>query len=67
MSKVAANVTGDKKVVSLVKGEHRFIFNYRVGQELVVVEQMHSLADNSAVVFDSLDAVIMSQSVLDLF
>lgn len=46
--------------LSLVKGEHRFIFIFEDGEEDAVVESFLDLAADKASLFDWHDAVVMS-------
>jgi len=46
--------------LSLVKGEERFVFRYRSGQEAEVVDAFAELAANQESRFDWFDAAVLS-------
>lgn len=46
--------------LSLVKGEERFVFRYRSGQEAEIIDEFASLAGNRQSSFDWFDAAVLS-------
>ncbi len=46
--------------LSLVKGDHRYVFRYREGCEAEVIEQFASLASDQENSFDWFDAAVLS-------
>ena len=46
--------------LSLVKGEHRFLFRYRPGSEADVIGALASLAGDTNTDFDWFDAAVLS-------
>jgi hypothetical protein len=46
--------------LSLVKGEERFVFRYRPGQESEVIDAFATLAADQASRFDWFDAAVLS-------
>lgn len=51
------------RTLSLVKGEHRFIFKYEDGEEEAVVSSFLDLAVDKKSTFDWYDAVLMSSQL----
>ncbi len=50
----------DRRQLSLVKGEHRFVIRYAVGLETDVIDALASLASDPASDFDWFDAAVLS-------
>jgi hypothetical protein len=46
--------------LSLVKGEHHFVFRYRQGFESEVIQAMAELAEDPTSAFDWFDAAVLS-------
>jgi hypothetical protein len=46
--------------LSLVKGEERFVFRYRTGQEATVIDTFASMAADKQSGFDWFDAAVLS-------
>ncbi len=46
--------------LSLVKGDHRYVFRYRAGREADVIEAFASMASNPESPFDWFDAAVLS-------
>jgi hypothetical protein len=46
--------------LSLVKGEHRYLFRYRLGNEADVIGAFASLASDGSTDFDWFDAAVLS-------
>lgn len=46
--------------LSLVKGEERFIFRYKAGQEAEVIDAFASMASDQGNEFDWFDAAVLS-------
>ena len=46
--------------LSLVKGEERFVFRYRTGQEATVIDTFASMAADKQSSFDWFDAAVLS-------
>jgi len=49
--------------VSLVKGEHRYVFVYPAGQEARLLACLLTLADDPQTNFDWLDAAVLSYQI----
>lgn len=63
MSKEACREGRDTMVIrqlSLVKGEERFVFRYRTGQEATVIDTFASMAADQRCGFDWFDAAVLS-------
>jgi len=48
------------KQLSLVKGDHRYVFRYRTGREADVIEALASMAADPGSPFDWFDAAVLS-------
>ena len=48
------------RLLSLVKGEERFVFRYQPGQEAEVIDTFASLASRQESEFDWFDAAVLS-------
>jgi len=48
------------KQLSLVKGDHRYVFRYRSGHEADVIEAFASMAPDPESAFDWFDAAVLS-------
>lgn len=48
------------KQISLVKGSEKYIFRYRSGEEVSVIDAFIELADNAESSFDWFDAAVLS-------
>jgi len=46
--------------LSLVKGQHRYVFRYRTGCEAEVVDAMAAMASDAKSSFDWFDAAVLS-------
>jgi len=46
--------------LSLVKGDERFVFRYKAGQETEVIDSLAGMAGNSESAFDWFDAAVLS-------
>lgn len=46
--------------LSLVKGNHRYVFRYRAGREADIISAFADMADNSEQDFDWFDAAVLS-------
>ena len=46
--------------LSLVKGDERFIFRYRTGQEAEIIDAFASMASDGGTSFDWFDAAVLS-------
>lgn len=46
--------------LSLVKGEHRFIFRYKDGDEATLIDSFAALANDQSSHFDWFDAAVLS-------
>jgi hypothetical protein len=49
-----------KREVSLVKGEHEFVFRYPAGTEADLIQSFTELAEDSDCPFDWFDAAVLS-------
>ncbi len=48
------------KQLSLVKGDHRYVFRYQVGREADVIDSFGQMATDSECEFDWFDAAVLS-------
>ncbi|MFN4242395.1 MAG: hypothetical protein ACK4PI_04070 [Tepidisphaerales bacterium] len=51
------------RTLSLVKGEHRFFFRYRPGEETAVLQAVADMANRRDVPFDWFDAAVVSHQL----
>jgi hypothetical protein len=51
------------RTLSLVKGPHRFCFNYEVGQEPAVLDALVDMVHRREVPFDWFDAAVLSHQL----
>lgn len=59
----AGRAGGALRTLSLVKGEHRFFFRYRPGEETVVLQAVAEMANCRDVPFDWFDAAVVSHQL----
>ena len=50
----------EMRTISLVKGEHSYVFRYAPGDEEDLLDEIMRLADDASVGFDWLDAATLS-------
>lgn len=59
----AGEAGGEVRTINLVKGEHRFCFRYRPGEEMTVLDALVEMVHKRELSFDWFDAAVLSHQL----
>lgn len=63
MAATQGPATREIRTLSLVKGQHTFLFRYEVGREKAVLDSLAEMVKNRDLPFDWFDAAVLSHQL----